>query len=73
MTARWMVHRHRVDLRAHLYATHPLDPARYLWSPCSDVMPASVLMPEDGRPRCKRCLKAEAKAKENAKCSGCWW
>jgi hypothetical protein len=33
-------------------------------SACGQVYTESGVNPDDGRPRCKRCLAAEAKAKE---------
>ena len=61
-----MVHRLRVDLRAHLTRPHPLN-AKYLWAACGDVSAASMMKPCDGRPKCARCEAVRQRAKEAAR------
>ena len=63
MTARWMVPKWGPRCKAHLYSEQrpPLD--HYMKIAC-ELRADNIgsLRPDDGRPRCKRCLAAEKRA-----------
>jgi len=62
VTARWLVPSWSKTLRAHLTHPHPLN-HEYEWWACGPSAGREMMLPDDGRERCKRCEAAKWKAK----------
>lgn len=68
MTGRWLVARHALPQdKAHLCIPQGRRTSTYYAWACEPAVGYALgdwsMVPDDGRPRCKRCLAAEKKAK----------